>query len=353
MGNPASRLRRAVVVAATVICFHPTAPAEAQPESAFAGGDGVLGIHFLDVGQGDATLVVCPTGERILVDAGSLPLPPDSQTERYRDSLLELLDPTSPRIDVLVVTHPDGDHFGLLPKMLVGVRVDAVLLGGALSRYGDTSWDGDQVHYGGSWLRRIADDGRVKALPRDHHDAPDSPSDYFDCGETSIHILAASVLESSVPEAWRPSRPNALSVVLRLEFGDFQAILTVDATTATEYKMLDWYDDEFLNVEVLKIGHHGSSATSTHPDWAKVTAPRTAIASAGRGNRYGHPTGTVVERLEAFTDDDDPHDMTWAYYHNNRRRWRRDDDYTESIYSTNATGTVRVYSDGELWWVEP
>ena len=170
-----------------------------------------------------------------------------------------------------------------------------------------------------------------------------------------MHILAASVLESSVPEAWRPRRssaPNALSVVLRVEYGDFQAILTGDATTATEYKILQWYEDDFLDVEVLKIGHHGSSATSTHSDWATVTSPRTAVASAGRFNQYGHPMDLVIRRLEAFADDDDPHDMAWAYYQNDRRRWRVREDYTKSIYTTSASGTVRVYADGDRWWVE-
>ena len=115
-------VRFRILVAVAVCCVLPAPPATAQPDTAFAGGDGVLGIHFLDVGQGDATLVVCPNGERVLVDAGSLPLPSPSRTEAYRSSLRALLDPEAPRIDTLVVTHPDGDHFGLLPTMLANVR---------------------------------------------------------------------------------------------------------------------------------------------------------------------------------------------------------------------------------------
>ena len=63
------------------------------------------------------------------------------------------------------------------------------------------------------------------------------------------------------------------------------------------------------------------------------------------------PRDIVIKILEEYVDVDDPHDMTWAYYQNSRRRWQMKDDYAKSIYSTNATGTVRVYSDGELWWV--
>ena len=346
---------RTVVFALTALFVVSAARTDAQPEDALPGGDGVLGIHFLDVGQGDATLVVCPNGDRILVDAGSLPLPTAVVTERYRQSLLELLDPVSPFIDTLVVTHPDGDHFGLLPKMLRGVRVGAVLLGDRVDRYGDSSWNGEQIHNGGTWLRSIADTGRVTALPRDHHDLPASPSGFFDCGEADVHILAASVEESSVPAEWQPERSsqlNARSVVLRIDYGDFETILTGDATMSTEYKILHWYDHGFLDVEVLKIGHHGSSATSTRAEWAKATAPRTAVVSAGHRNQYGHPRDIVVTRLEEYVDVDDPHEMTWAYYQSQRRRWKVEDSYAKSIYSTSATGTIRVFSDGEFWWVE-
>ena len=116
---------------------------------------------------------------------------------------------------------------------------------------------------------------------------------------------------------------------------------------------MEWYEDAFLDVEVLKMGHHGSSATSTHEKWANKTKPRTAIASAAYRSQHGHPRDIVVTRLEGHVDaDDPPHSMMWSYRQNGRRRWTVDHGYVKSIYSTSVTGNVRVYSDGESWWVE-
>lgn len=319
----------------------------------FPGDDGHLAVHFIDVGQGDSTLIVCPNGDRILVDAGAMPYPQPATVNRIRNLIHSLLDPDESQIDVVVVTHPDGDHYGLLPATLRGIEFSRLLRVSSLSSYRDTGWDGTR-HNGRRWLAAVEAAGKSTTLSRNHHDAPDEPSQYFDCGAADVFIIAAAVEETDVPSRFRArSESNSRSIVLLVRHGDFEVILTGDATRATEYQIMRWYQDEFLDVDVLKIGHHGSVATSTHQDWADVTRPQAAITSSGYTNRYGHPHYDVVERLEPYTiDDDPPHSMRWYTGRGNQRRRVDQSDYSEAIYSTATNGTVSVYTDGSEWWLE-
>jgi competence protein ComEC len=90
--------------------------------------------------------------------------------------------------------------------------------------------------------------------------------------------------------------PNDLSVVMRVAYGDFTALLTGDATALVEERLLRRYGED-LRGEVLKVGHHGSH-TSTTDSFLEAVGPTVALVSAGRGNRYGHPHRVVVDRLE-------------------------------------------------------
>jgi competence protein ComEC len=90
---------------------------------------------------------------------------------------------------------------------------------------------------------------------------------------------------------------NDGSVVLLLRFGDFTALLTGDAEAEAEARLVRTGGTG--PVDVLKVGHHGSS-TSTTPTFLERVAPQAAVISVGRGNRYGHPAPEVMARLEAM-----------------------------------------------------
>ena len=81
----------------------------------------LLELHFINVGQGDCTLVKCPNGQAILVDCGSIK---DGDAGQVRDYLLGQLDVDNPRIDLLVVSHPDQDHYNFIPDVLFDVETD-------------------------------------------------------------------------------------------------------------------------------------------------------------------------------------------------------------------------------------
>ena len=201
---------------------------------------GDIEVHFINVGQGDCTLIKCPNGRRILIDCGTLG---GGNKESIKGYLHEQLDTDNPTVDVLVVTHPDQDHYNLLPHVLEGVEVKSVLIAGDSSEYTVAEMEG--------WLDNH---GNVTNLEEDDFDPADDPSDLFGDGETDFHVLAANTNKG-------PSRKNARSIVLMVTHDKFDVLLTGDATHATEKRIVDRYDDEWLDVEVLKIGHHGSNAT--------------------------------------------------------------------------------------------
>lgn len=312
-----------------------------------------LAIHFLDVGQGDSTLIVCPDGRKILVDSGALPYPETHRIEAIRQQLRGYLDADDPKIDTVIVTHQDQDHYNLLPTVLRGVIFDRLILIGGASQYVDKDHsEPPRYHNAGTWLRRLREDygwkvtllDRVGGVP--YRDPEGGPSPLLPCGDAEIWILAAEVREDDdFPDEDEVSANNTRSIVLKVTYGEFDAILTGDATSFTERAVMNHYSAPFVDIELLKIGHHGST-TSTAAAWADATSPEIAVVSSGYWNPHAHPRHGPLKRLEPYTRSALPHGMRWF------QRWRNppDDtaDYREAIFSTATNGVVSVYSDGSV-----
>lgn len=292
---------------------------------------GHLELHFIDVGQGDCTLIKRPNGTVILVDCGSLGGANETEVREY---LLDQLDSQDPTIDALVITHPDRDHYNLLPDVLEGVAVQKTLLVGQPSEHSSGNTD--------DWIDDLPN---RQILSSTYFDPEDQPNQLFADGESKIHVLAANIQASA-------SAKNARSIVLMVSYGTYDAILTGDATFDTEEAIVDRYDDEWLDVELLKVGHHGSSTTSTSKDWLKVVRPETAVVSAGYWNSFGHPRRSVIYLLYPYTEKTSTHTMRYGWYAGNREYHYRDMHYSrESIYSTASSGTIVVHTDGSEWWM--
>ncbi len=287
---------------------------------------GSLEIHFIDVGQGDSTLVLCPNGRSIFVDAGSIS---GAEEDAIRDYILGQLDEHERRINMLVITHPDRDHYNLLAEVLRGVPIDHIYRVGDLEDYRQSFQE---------WLNDFAANN-VTVLQSGAHNPVEQPNQRMNCGGAQVWILTAAVEANK-------SRKNAMSIVLMVRYGDFEAILTGDATRDTENVIIGRYPAAWLDVDVLKIGHHGSLATSTGVPWASTVKPRTAVVSAAYVNGFGHPRKEVIERLDDFTVDTDPHMMRTATGTKPNYIFENVDDYRESIYSTAVSGNVIVTSGG-------
>jgi beta-lactamase superfamily II metal-dependent hydrolase len=289
-------------------------------------------VVFFAVGTGDSTLLKCPDGRRILIDAGSLGGLSSAEETAVR---AEIRSHIGDRVDVLVVSHPDSDHYNLLADVLQGVPVSEVIYGG----------DRDDYRTGGfhNWLRVFEEQGRATSPPDRFHDPEETPNGTLSCGGVDIWILAANVPAGA--GAASNFVKNTPSVVLRVQYGEFGMILAADATTTTEAAILAAYPDDFLAVHALKLGHHGSRTTSTGWDWAATTRPRMGIAStSGGSNPYGHPNGEILLRLAPFTDDlSESHDLHWCA----GQRACGTAETREAIYSTSSAGTIVLRTDGQ------
>jgi competence protein ComEC len=301
---------------------HPAAPPSGQ-----------LAIHFIDVGQGDSTLIVCPDNSTILVDAGSLSGMP---AEPVRDYITEVLGPHVQRIDHLVVTHADQDHYNLLPDVMTDFEIGQVYYVGKEADYYDYFW---------TWLQDFEEDRRTR-FTETYFNAPDEPHSGMDCGSAEIFVLAAAIDHH---KSWK----NAMSIVLMVKFGSFEAILTGDATHATEDAIMARYQPAFLNVDLLKIGHHGSLETSTSENWANLLKPGVAIASAAERSQYGHPRIEVIQRLTPHTINDTvrAHPFSAATRSQGEYQWTDVAAYEELIYGTAKSGNIMVTTDGTAGFI--
>ena len=296
-----------------------------------------LEIHFLDVGQGDSTLVVCPNKKHILIDSGSFPM---VKIDNVRDYILKKIDRYERKIDTLVITHPDADHYNLVPEVLNGIPISRILM------------VGEELDYSlrfQKWLRVHSDPNnayslikKITVLDSKDFTPPTSSSKLIDCGDAKVYILAAGIQAKT-------SRRNAMSIVLMIRHGNIEAILTGDATQDTENLIMERYSPDWLDADILKISHHGSVSTSPDPKWSQVVKPELAVISTSPFNKYGHPRKEVIEQLEPFTKEWDEHVMKYFAKNEGGYKLETIPEYDEAIFSMAANGNIAISSNGQSY----
>ena len=296
--------------------------------------NGLLEIHFIDVGQGDCTLVSCPDGETVLIDCGSSGGGDAAQVRQY---LQNVLGTTSVDIDTLVVTHPDKDHYNLLPDVVQDGTVDQVFKIGSKKDY--------KIVSARNWLYGHKDKFITNGAR--FHDKAGFPNEDIDCGQAEVYVLAWNVKAKGSNRNLGNHKVNARSIVLLFLLDDFEVILTGDATFDTEDAITARYGT-WLPSEVLKVGHHGSSTTSNHDaNWVQKVQAEYAVVSASSGNTFGHPRQSVINRLEVFTVAEVAHPMRWWTGSSSHGGTAVDTpNYTEAIYSTATSGNIVISSNG-------
>jgi competence protein ComEC len=229
--------------------------------------DGRLHLYFLDVGQGDATLVVLPFGTTIVIDGG-----PDW-------SALSAIGSRTPffrrRIDLLVLTHPHLDHVASLPELVKRYDVGMVLLA--------------RTPYASGRYAAFANALQERGVP------------VTDIRQRHIQLESGAVLDVLWPPPGAVGLAvkdvNAASVVAKLRVRGHAVLFTGDAEKTAERALLAAGAD--LRAEVLKVGHHGSRDSST-PAFLAAVGAKTAIISSGTGNTYGHPHSETLARLASM-----------------------------------------------------
>jgi len=236
-------------------------------------GRGALRIAAIDVGQGDAIAIRTPKGRWLLVDAG--PRGFGGSDAGARRVVPYLRSQGARRLEAIVLTHPDEDHAGGLASVLREIPTAAVLGPGlSIGQEGQMLGAAEAIRAGIPW-RRVA------------------AGDSWTIDGVDFRVLHP--VPASGPEAARAASPNDWSVVLLVEYGDFEALLMGDADESIEEQLLDRASD-LGRTELLKVGHHGSR-TSTSEAFAAAVAPEVALITVGARNRYGHPHPVVLARL--------------------------------------------------------
>ena len=259
--------------------------------------DGRLHVHILDIGQGDAILVVTPDGRQLLIDGG-----PDPAAALQ--ALGRLLPPTDRTLDIVAVTHLDSDHSGGLLGVLSRYRAGIVLQGAASPQ------SALYPQWQAVLSRREQPAASLRAGQR------------IRLGD-AVTLEVLSPADTAPPAGIRPSANNG-SLALRLDYGEISFLFTGDIESDLERRLAAIYPDR-LPADVLKVAHHGSK-TSTSPEFLRAVNPRAAVISAGRNNRFGHPHPEVTARLEAAVGP-------------------------SNLFLTARDGSIEFISDGVNLWV--
>jgi competence protein ComEC len=232
-----------------------------------------LQVLFVDVGQGDGTLVQTGDGKAMLIDAGgSVNGGPDPGAE----SVLPLLGALRvARLDVVVMSHPHPDHYGGLGAVLEQLPVGEL-------------WDTGQAEAEGTrGAQRVVDLARQKGVKIVR------PSEL--CGRGRRLGNASLQVIAPCPGFDAGFGPNDNSFVLRLQHGARSFLFTGDVEHEAE-ALLVAQRASALRSDVLKVAHHGSRTSSTEP-LLRAVAPWLSVISAGRGNSFGHPHAEIEQRL--------------------------------------------------------
>jgi len=244
--------------------------------------EGEMKVTFIDIGQGDATLI--QTEEQcMLIDTGS---------SSEKEALLTVLDSCQVTyIDFLVLTHPDEDHIGNGNTIMETYSVGAVL-------YPEVESDTK------AWsitLNAINNSDAVVEHPME--------GDIYYIGDAVAEIITPNTITDTTTK-------NNASIGMKLTHGSKSFILCGDAEEEAENKMVS--ANIYLEADVLKCSHHGSATATTQAFLDRIN-PVYAIISCGANNKYGHPHAEVLARLE-------------------------DDDV--QIYRTDLQGSITAISDG-------
>lgn len=221
--------------------------------------DGEISVHFLDVGQGDCEFVQLPNGETILIDGGESVM---------GDRVVENISAMGyDEITYLVATHPHSDHIGGLCAVLDAFEVQNVYMPDASS----------ESDYYGIFLQTVYDEN-CKVL------RAKSGVSIIDSEDLSVYFIA--------PVSFSYSEENNFSAVLRIEYGENSFMFMGDAEKLVENEL-----SGDVSADVIKVGHHGSSTSSSENFVNRVDADF-AVIECGE-NSYGQPNGEVVERWES------------------------------------------------------
>lgn len=239
-----------------------------------------LYVHYIDVGQGDSELICCG-GEYMLIDAGE-PSASDTVVDYLNDHGIE-------KLDYVVCSHGHADHCGGLDAVVENFEVGTVFT---------SPYPGDTSSY-----EIFSDAVEAKGLSMTVPELGES----YTLGEAKFEFIGPLEQYDNL---------NDDSLVMRLEYGDTSFLFTGDMTSKAERDLIE--DGANVKCDVLKVGHHGSSGSSSYR-FLYEAEPKIAVISCEAGNSYGHPHEEALSRLN---------------------------DCGAEIYRTDLEGSIIIFSNG-------
>lgn len=252
--------------------------------------DSTLKFIVFDIGQGDALFIETPDHYRVLIDGG-----PDAKVVQ---KLGEVMPFWARTIDLVILTHPHADHAGGLPDVLERYKVRTVI---------ESQADYGTAEYA-AWQKKEMDKKIIS---------------YAAISGTAVFIGKYAHLKILTPfesvEGKSFKNVHDANIASELDFGKIKILLMGDAEDESERELLR--RGALADIDILKVGHHGSK-TSSAEAFLKVVKPEVAVISVGRKNRYGHPYEAVLKRLQ---------------------------DFGARILRTDTDGDIKLTSDGVSW----
>lgn len=241
---------------------------------------GLMRVHFIDVGQGDCSFIELGNGQTMLIDAGN---PEDGENIVEYINDLQYAD-----IDYVVATHPHDDHIGGMAEVLEAFPVEKMYMPNTV-----------HTSYSFEHLLNVIEEKDIDL------NVAKTGTSILNSGPIDIDIL------SPVQEEY--SEMNNYSAVVRIIYGESSFLFTGDAEKIVESEILN----SEIDVDVLKVGHHGSNSSSSEA-FIEATTPQIAVISCGQDNMYGHPDYEVLSIL---------------------------DENNVKVYRTDEAGTIMVTAD--------
>lgn len=286
----------------------------------------LMNIHVLNVGNAFCSLVECPGQDApaIIYDCGtktgrsSLDLT-NTQINSYIKKVI-----AKKKVHV-IISHPDFDHYSRLPLATKGLSVTSIWIGGKLSEYSHP--------YIKTWLKRK----KRQKVPIYYGWTPTLKSKnnlktQFSCGAAKVQLLAVNSGKTR----------NANSLMLQLQYNNFQAIFTGDATGVSEKQALFNFPNIVKNTDVLLSSHHGTQTNNSNSvEWLKTLQPKTVIYSTGNNRQYKHPKCEVTNKIFKYLRPSLIHEFS-CYKNNSVLKIKSQ----ESEFNTNSNGLLVVSSFG-------
>ena len=235
-----------------------------------------LKIHFIDVGQGDSTLIVTPHNKKILIDGGGSA---SSSFDVGKNTLIPyILDRGFTQIDIAIISHFDVDHVDGVLRVLEELKVKKVYISKQIKdskKYDEflniTNRKNIKVH-------EVIAGNRIQI----------EKNLYFDVLWPQNRQISENVLNNN-------------SIVCNLHYNNFSVLFTGDIEEIAENEILKLYssNQKLLKSDILKVGHHGSRTSSTE-EFLNIISPKVAVIGVGKNNNFGHPNGNVLTRLQVL-----------------------------------------------------